>query len=139
MQNKYIGLRRLVDRYDGLKLFDYSGFGIVNPFVDETMKEPVDPIEYYGAINISQAYKTLCNMERYATIVNQDASMLLLIADALHSYNEKGIAVITGNSEHDPRDVAHYVLQVLHGLKCSYDHHYNDVEHSYFIEDNMSE
>lgn len=65
--------------------------------------------------------------------------MLSQIANALQEYNDDGFTIIVEEEGNDPRVVAEYVISVLKGLKCSFDHYYNDVEHAYTISDNMTE
>lgn len=36
------------ENYDTLIYFEYQGIDVVNPFMDETSKKVVNPIEYYG-------------------------------------------------------------------------------------------
>lgn len=63
--------------------------------------------------------------------------MLGLIAKALTDFNDGGYAVIAGDGEHEARVVAEYVLQVLKGLKCSFNVQYIDHENSVIIDDGM--
>lgn len=39
---------------DGLTTFEYDGQEIWDPFVDESMRAAVDPIDYYGEENIQK-------------------------------------------------------------------------------------
>lgn len=63
--------------------------------------------------------------------------MLELIAKALTDYQAKGFAVLAPaeGSGVDAREAAHYVIQTLEGLNCSFNHYYNSIENSYFFED----
>lgn len=138
-EQRNLELRHLLSTNKGLLLFDFNGIAVINPFVDETGIEPVDPVEYYGTENVLEAFVKLSRVNRKKKEDTVGQSGISFIADALKQYNDNGLAVITGNGEHDPRDIAHDVMNVLRGLKCSFRGYYHDVEHSYFIEDCMGE
>lgn len=72
-------------------------------------------------------------------MMESDNRMLKPIIGALQSFESRGIAVIVETEGVDPREIAEYVLLVLNGLKCSVEHYYHDVEHSYFIQDTANE
>ncbi|MGM0409143.1 MAG: hypothetical protein ACQEQF_00155 [Bacillota bacterium] len=45
-------INRGYDDIDYLPFFEYKGFAITVPIFDETLRDSVDPIEYYGEENI---------------------------------------------------------------------------------------
>lgn len=55
----------LLTIYDlSLISFEYSGTAIVNPFMDETNRYKVDPVEYYGESNVMNFFNSILDIEK---------------------------------------------------------------------------
>lgn len=55
----------LLTIYDlSLISFEHSGTAIINPFMDETNRYEVDPVEYYGESNVINFFTSILDIER---------------------------------------------------------------------------
>lgn len=57
-------LRLYATRHKHVALFEFRGIEVTDPFYDETGRIPVDPMEYYGAENVSLALASYMRAER---------------------------------------------------------------------------